>query len=113
MTESETPNGAHRPTAPPKARRGTGQNRRSPASARREKRINISLTLEEHEVVQAAARRSGQTGATFIARVALAEARGVHDPLHAELRALLKELMCAGQQVRSLKSRFDTVLFPS
>ncbi|MFC4906910.1 plasmid mobilization protein [Actinomadura gamaensis] len=90
------------PQQAPKRRHGTDQNRRRHQSPRRDKKITFSLSRQEYAVLRDAARRSHLAVGAFVAHAALAEATGAGRADHAELRALLGELMQAGGQVRRL-----------
>ncbi|MEV5571772.1 hypothetical protein AB0L06_17105 [Spirillospora sp. NPDC052269] len=91
----------------PKRRPGTDRNRRGLQSPRRSKRLNITLSEPESEIIREGSSRSNLSMAAFVARAALAEAKGLRDPAHAERRAALREFMRAGERVRRLGEALD------
>ncbi|WP_026413271.1 plasmid mobilization protein [Actinomadura oligospora] len=99
--------GASKHERAPKRRPGTDRNRRGLRSPRRSKRLNITLSEPESEIIRDGSSRSNLSMAAFVARAALAEARGARDPAHAELRAALSELMRVGERVRRLAEALD------
>ncbi|MCG5121542.1 MobC family plasmid mobilization relaxosome protein [Streptomyces albidoflavus] len=77
----------------------TGARRRSVGTSRRDRRVNLAYSDEEHQVLAAAAAREGTAPAAWAARVALAAARDgssstssaeTDDGVAAALRGLLE-----------------------
>ena len=76
--------------------------RRPRQGARRDYRVEFSLTGEEFELLGAAAGRAGRVRGAYAAEAALAAARGQHVAAGTQLRELLRELIRASGLVRRI-----------
>ena len=86
---------------------GGGARRRSREAVARPKVVQFSLTLEEFDVVSAAAGRAGLARGAFAAEVTVAAARGVQARDASPLREALAELMAAAGLVRRIGTNFN------
>ncbi len=76
--------------------------RRSRQGVRRPHRVEFALTVEEFEVLEAAAGRAGLARGAYAAEAALAAATGRATPADAPLREALAELIQAAGLVRRI-----------
>ncbi|MFC5183833.1 plasmid mobilization protein [Actinomadura harenae] len=90
-------------------RPGTGRTKRRRQSPPRDKTIDFRLTQQEYAALREAANRSHWALRAFVAHTVLSEVKGTRKPEHAELRALLEELMQVGGEIRQLGVTLDQV----
>ena len=85
------------------AGRNDGQGGRRPRQgARRSCRVEFSLTVEEFDLLEEAAERTGRSRGAYAAEATLAAARGGPTAGDAPLRELLRELIRAAGLVRRI-----------
>ena len=76
--------------------------RRPRQGGKRPRRVEFSLTGEEFELLEAAARRTGRARGAYAAEAALAAARGGPAAADTPVRELLRELIRASGLVRRI-----------